>query len=183
MKVLVAQSCLTLCSTMDCSLPGSSVHGLLQAKILEWLAIPFSRASFWPRDQTWVSCIAGRFFTVWATREAHMYIYVYVRVYMYTDTASQPYIYIASQVALLVKNPHAKARDAGDPWVEKIPWRRAWQSTPVFLPGEFHRQKEPGGLQSMGWQRVGHDWARARTHTHTHTNNHWAVYLKLTWYL
>ena len=46
MKVLVAQSCLTLCSTMDCSLPGSSVHGLLQAKILEWLAIPFSRASF-----------------------------------------------------------------------------------------------------------------------------------------
>ena len=62
MKVLVAQSCLTLCSTMDCSLPGSSVHGLLQAKILEWLAIPFSRASFWPRDQTRVSCIAGRFF-------------------------------------------------------------------------------------------------------------------------
>ena len=55
---------------MDCSLPGSSVHGILQARILEWVAIPFSRGSSWPRDWTWVSCIAGRFFTIWATREA-----------------------------------------------------------------------------------------------------------------
>ena len=59
MKVFIAQSCLTLCNTVDCSLPA---HGLLQAKILEWLAIPFSRASFWPRDQIRVSYIAGRFF-------------------------------------------------------------------------------------------------------------------------
>jgi hypothetical protein len=49
---------------MDYILPGSSVHGILQARILEWVAIPFSRASFQPRDQTWVSCIIGRFFTV-----------------------------------------------------------------------------------------------------------------------
>ena len=56
---------------MDCSPPGSSVHGIIQARILEWVAIPFSRGSSWPRDQTWVSCIAGRFFTIWATREAH----------------------------------------------------------------------------------------------------------------
>ena len=55
---------------MDCSLPGSSVHWIHQARILEWVAIPFSRGSSWPRDQTWVSCIAGRFFTIWATREA-----------------------------------------------------------------------------------------------------------------
>ena len=52
---------------MDCSPPGSNVHGILQAVILECIAIPFSRESSWPRDQTWVSCIAGRFFTVWAT--------------------------------------------------------------------------------------------------------------------
>ena len=45
-KVLVTQSCLTLCDPMDCSLPGSSVHGILQARILEWVASPFSRASF-----------------------------------------------------------------------------------------------------------------------------------------
>ena len=57
---------------MDYSPPGSSVHGTLQARILEWVAIPFSRASSWPRDRTQVSCIAGRFFTVWATREAQL---------------------------------------------------------------------------------------------------------------
>ena len=54
---------------MDHSLPGSSVHGILQARILEWVAIPFSRGSSQPRDQTLVSCIAGRFFTVWDTRK------------------------------------------------------------------------------------------------------------------
>ena len=58
------------CDPMDCNLPGSSVHGVLQARILEWVAIPFSRGSSQPRDQTWVSCIAGRSFTIWATREA-----------------------------------------------------------------------------------------------------------------
>ena len=57
-------------SFMDGSLPGSSVHGILQARILGWVAIPFSRRSSGPRDWTWVSCIAGRFFTIWATREA-----------------------------------------------------------------------------------------------------------------
>ena len=66
-KMLVAQSCPTLCDPMDCSLPGSSVHGILQARILEWVAIPFSRGSSWPRDWTQVSCIAGRFFTIRAT--------------------------------------------------------------------------------------------------------------------
>ena len=55
---------------MDCSLPGSSVQGLLQARILEWVAISFSKRSSWPRDWAWVSCIVGRFFTTWATREA-----------------------------------------------------------------------------------------------------------------
>ena len=55
---------------MDSSPPGSSVHGILQAGILEWVAIPFSRESSQPRNRTWVSCIAGKFFTVWATREA-----------------------------------------------------------------------------------------------------------------
>ena len=58
---------------MDCSLPGSSLHGILQARILEWVAISFSRGSSWPRNRTWISCIAGRFFTDWAIREAqHM---------------------------------------------------------------------------------------------------------------
>ena len=62
--------CLTLCDPMDHSPPGSSVHGILQARILEWVAMPFSRGSSRPRDQTQVSNIAGRFFTSWAIREA-----------------------------------------------------------------------------------------------------------------
>ena len=63
----VAQSCLTLCDPIDCSLSVSSVHGIFQARVPEWGAIAFSRGSSWPRDQTWVSHIVGRCFTVWAT--------------------------------------------------------------------------------------------------------------------
>ena len=70
----VTQSCLTLWDPMDCSLPGSSVHGIFQARILEWAAISFSRGSSQPRHWTWVSRIAGRRFTVWATMEALCFI-------------------------------------------------------------------------------------------------------------
>ena len=66
----LTQSCLTLCDTMDCSLPASSIHGIFQAGILKWVAVSFSRGSSWPRDRTQVSHIAGRHFTFWATREA-----------------------------------------------------------------------------------------------------------------
>ena len=97
---LVAQSCQTLCDPMDCSPPGFSIQGIFQAKVMEWVAISFSRGSSWPRDQTWVSHIVGRCFTVWAKESAN-----------------------------------AKAEELGlDPWVWKIPWRRKWQPTPVFLP-------------------------------------------------
>ena len=66
----VAQSCLTLCDPMDGSLPGSAIHGIFQARILEWAAISFSRRSSQPRDRTRVSCIADRCFTIWSTSEA-----------------------------------------------------------------------------------------------------------------
>ena len=68
MKVKVAQLCLTLCSPMD-----YTVHGILQARILEWVAVPFSTGSSQPRDWTQVSHIAGRFFTSWHTRKAQEY--------------------------------------------------------------------------------------------------------------
>ena len=64
----VAKSCPILCDPMDYSLPGSAVHGILQARILQWVAIPSSRGS--PRDWTQVSHTVGRFFNSWATREA-----------------------------------------------------------------------------------------------------------------
>ena len=70
---VIAQLCPTLCDPIDFSLPGSSVHGILQARILEWGTIPFSGGSSQPRDQIWVSCIAGRFFIAWATREAWLF--------------------------------------------------------------------------------------------------------------
>ena len=63
-EMKVAQLCPTLCDSLDCSLPRSSVHGILQARILEWVAFPFSRGSSQPRDQTQVSRIAGGFFTI-----------------------------------------------------------------------------------------------------------------------
>ena len=64
----VAQLCPTLCDPMDCTLPGSSVHGIFQAIVLEWIAISFPKGSSQPRDQTCVSRIINRRFTVWATR-------------------------------------------------------------------------------------------------------------------
>ena len=66
----VAQSCPTLCDPMDCKLPASSVHGIFQARVLEWVAISFSRRSSQPRDWTRVSHIAGRHYTIWGTKEA-----------------------------------------------------------------------------------------------------------------
>ena len=60
---------------MDHSPPGSSVHGILQARILEWIAISFSRGSYWPSDQTWVSSIARRFFTIWAIIKCLLYTF------------------------------------------------------------------------------------------------------------
>ena len=69
----VTQSCSTLCDPMDGNLPGSTVHGIFQARILEWAAISFSSGSSQPRDRTQVSCIADRRFTIWFTREACKY--------------------------------------------------------------------------------------------------------------
>ena len=68
----VAQSCLTLFDPRDYSPPGSSVHGILQARILEWVVISFSRGSSWPRDRTWVSCIGRWIHYHWFTREAQL---------------------------------------------------------------------------------------------------------------
>ena len=70
---LVAKLCLTLYDPMDCSLPGSSVHGISQSRILEWVAISFSSGSSQPRDWTHVSCTGRWILHHWTTREAHLF--------------------------------------------------------------------------------------------------------------
>ena len=107
---------------MDCSPPGSSVHGILQARILEWVAISFSRGSSRPRDRTQVSCIAGKCFNLWATREA-LVQETWVQSLGQEDPLEKG---IATCFSILA-------------W--KIPWT-----------------EETGGVQSMGQQRVRHDW-------------------------
>ena len=92
-KVLVAQSCPILCDPMDGSPQCSSVHGILQARILEWVAIPFFRGSSWPRDRTQVSCVAGKLFTIWATREAHTVSVLSVLLSSQTPFLKYKYVY------------------------------------------------------------------------------------------
>ena len=78
---LVAKSCLTLCNLMDCRLSGSSVRGISQTRILEWLAISFSRGSSWPRDQTCISYIGRRILSPWGHQgcsHKHTYIHSYI---------------------------------------------------------------------------------------------------------
>ena len=155
--MFVVQSCLTLCDPMDCSLPGSSVHGILQARILEWVAIPFPRWSSWPRDQIWVSCIAGRFFTVWTTKKIiKLSINTISHIIISIELASWwlvgPLI-LKNNICIFLANLRGfpsgwvgkeSACNAGD--MGSIPglgWSPGWewQPTPVFLPGKFHGQR------------------------------------------
>ena len=133
------QSCPTLCNPMDCSLPDSSVHGILQARILEWATMASSRGSSQPRNQTCVSCsscITGGFFT---TGEAHIYVYLCIHVYINRYTWE------------IWMHIHIKSGVGNDKPLSILAWKVPWTV-------------EPGGLRSMGSQRVRHDWA----HTHTH---------------
>ena len=87
-----AQSFPTLCNPMNCSLLHSSIHGISQARVLEWVAISFFAGSSRPRDRTWVSHIVGRGFTVWATREGLKYLTV-ILIYIFLITNDVEYIF------------------------------------------------------------------------------------------
>ena len=154
---------------MDCSPSGNSVHGILQARMLEWVSISFSRGPSRPRNQTLVSCIAGRFFTNWAR-----------------SAPSSPCPILKTGIPLA----SCRWREQGRPWggrqtgevslhtpalsfavptwVGKNLWRRAWQPIPVFLPGEFCGQNSLVGCSP--WSRKESDTTEQLTHTHTHTH-------------
>ena len=89
-----------LCDPMDGNPLGSSVHGILQARILKWVAISFSRGSSWPRGQTWVSCTAGRFLTIWATKETTICTKCYSK-YFININPSNSYSRSKNEVLLL----------------------------------------------------------------------------------
>ena len=133
------------CDPMDCSPPGSSVHGFSQARILEWVAISFSRTSCWLRDWTQISCIGGLYH--WATRESHHVLY-------HLPICCVDYLLSAARMegfpgGASGKEPMCQCRrhkiHGFYPWVGKIPWRRAWQPIPVFLPWESHGRKSLPG--------------------------------------
>ena len=146
---------------MGCSLPGSSVHGIFQAIVLEWIAISFSRGSSRPRDWIRVSLIVDRRFTIWVFKTCYQWGDLKAgspgkkkKDLEYLPTLIPNW---ASQVMLVVKqtnkqtkNPSANARMQEmkrcglDPCVRKIPLEGI-ATTPVFLPGASHRKEEPRG--------------------------------------
>ena len=142
---LVAQSCRTLCDPMDCSPPGSSVHGISQARMLEWVAMPCSRASSPPRDRTWISCvlcIGSWILYHWVTWEA-------LCVSGHRLTAwKRPWCWERLKAG-------GEGDDRGwDGWMASpTQWTWVWASS-----RSWWWTGKPGVLQSMGSQRVGHDW-------------------------
>ena len=163
MKVKVAQSCLTLCDPMD-----YTVHGALQARILEGLAFPFSRGSSQPRDPTQVSCIVGGFFTSWATREAPKY-WSGEPIPSPADLPD-PGIKLGSPALQVDSHPLSyqgspissdlcfaffwlHCTQMWETWVGslgwEIPWKRERLPTPVFRPGELHGLYSPWGCEEL----------------------------------
>ena len=88
-------SCPTLCNPTDCSPPGSSVHGITQARTREWVPVPSSKGSSWPKDRTQVSCIAGGFFAMWATEEGPCVLHDNVLNVYSLNKPTEPSIYSA----------------------------------------------------------------------------------------
>ena len=146
---------------MDCSLPGSSIHGIFQARVLEWIAISFSRSSSQTGDWTWVSHIVGRCFTIWATREV-LFPISYLLVSFIFVLPSHSFYYHPNGASLVAQT------------VQRLPtmqetrvWSLGWEDPPEkeiaahssILVWRIPWTEDPGGLQSMGSQRVRHDWA------------------------
>ena len=139
-------SCVWLCDPMDCSLPGFSVHGILQARILDWIAIPFS---MWRRN--------------WQNRS----FYLKKKKKLCTST-------LGLLRWLSGKESTCQCRRCGfDPYVRKIPWNKKYQPTPEFLPGKSNGQRSLVGCSWCSHKELNMtEWLRAHAHTHTHTHTH-----------
>ena len=159
----VAQSCPTLCHPVDCSWPGSIVHGIFQARILEWVFISFYRRSPRPRDQTQVSCIVDRRFTV-----CHQEIlwYPVAEINTWVVAVTKVCLWVCNLQGFsggsVVKNAPAmqetsetslRSLDQEEPLEKEMATRSS------ILAWRIPWTEKPGGPQSIGLQRVRHDWA------------------------
>ena len=170
----VTQSRPTLRVPMDCSLPGSSIHGIFQARILEWVAISFSRGSSQPRDQTWVA------FINWATKLYLWKCSCMVSVLAWRVPGTGEPGGLPSMGSHRVGHDWSDLAEGGvglpwrlsgkestcqcmrhrfNLWIQNIPWGRKWQPTSVFLPGKLHGQRSLAGNSPWGHKRVRHNWA------------------------
>ena len=139
-RVQSLQSCPTLCNPVDFSPPGSSVHGILQARILEWVAMPSSRGSSRPRGPTRVSCIAGGFFIAMPPEKPHMYTHTHTHKYIYIG---YKYIYTHTPIHIgdahisywflfLWRTPsHTDGESVG--WVIQMTWQDDWNQVCTAL--------------------------------------------------
>ena len=172
---------LTLCNPMDCSLSGSSVHGVFRARVLEWIDISFSRRSSWPRNRTWVSRIAGRRFTVWATREAHVgwLVAIQERCAVLKSPSSCSlfrsslvFLYMCVLGHSVVSNSVTMDYSPPDSSVHGISQARTWSELLFPTPGDLSKPEikpaslaspvlagrlfttEPRGKPRCSWQRI-----------------------------
>ena len=179
-RVCVAQLlqlCGTLCNPVDCSPPDSSAHGILQARMLEGVAMPSSRGSSPPRDWTHVSCsscggacsinlgsnidrnllftfngVIGRSLILSEPQLQNGDKTIYLSV---TQRRSNEQAFLAAQ---MVKNLNAMWEIWVQSWVRENPRKGEWLFTPVLLPREFHRQKRTWRAIVTGLQRIRHNW-------------------------
>ena len=155
-----AQSCPTLCDPTDCSPAGSTVHGIVLARILEWAAISSSRGSSPPRDQTCISffsCVAGRFFTSQSLGKPRFSVVIY---FIHTPASTlawkTPWM---EEPGRLQSMGSLRVRHGGVTSLSLLTfmhWRRKWQPTPVFLPGESQGWGSLVGCH-LRWHRVRHN--------------------------
>ena len=135
-----------LCYHMDCSLPGSSVHEILQVSTLEWVAIPFSRGIF-PRIKPRSPALQTDSLLSEPPVRKGLNMHKFCMTNLY---------FRASQEMPSGKEPACQCRrhktHGFNPWVGKIPWRRKWQPTPVFFPGESHGQRSLAGYSPWGYK-------------------------------
>ena len=150
---------------MGCSPPGASANGILQARLLEWVAISSSRGSSWPRDWTHISCISciGRHFFFFLPLVLHRKPNNYVNHCYYSFSAKHGRTWKITKYNEINMGLHGgnesacqcrRCKRCGfDPWVRKICWIRKWQSTPVFLLGKSNEKRSLVGYSPWGCRK------------------------------